>query len=758
MINNKIIQDTQNQIKELCSLLQSLCPIQTLKKAYWEFIFKHLGIETESAIGIKEIHSRFLIEYLQSLFISIDLKKPIRQPTNEEWEKIKQKVKQIHDVFQAPIHLIENQDNFKKSQEDLSLFLQVLSSWHIRGNRYVIHEYEHLNKLLTPHDNILKNLYEVNALDIAKGVQKVCLNLSSYPKFFQEYGSILKQFKPLYNALQKQNVPNQKIKESLKNKIRNSGLKEKKEELENKLFKDDLFDIEKITNWSKSFIKKFSATVGYNKDFLTNGKYPGSPLQKLPIIEKPFLEYDSKFYFFNPYILQDYLYRNIQSAILEDRPNYSKKWNKIQASISENLPFEILEKIIGPHEQIKNFYYKIKDQNGVECWFESDGIILFEEWLFVIEVKSGKMSNKPPAQNVVSHFESIKKLLVKPAEQGRRFIEALKKNKILELYDEKKRNIIRKISIDDFTQSMVMAVSLEQLTDISPQIQYFKQLKLSHEGEAILFISIDDLRVYRDLSNGVIDFFHFLTERKKAFYNKKLTLNDELDHFGMYLKYNEYHDITKNMPNSDLNIFAGYRDEIDRYLGLLFLDPEKAVKPRQSMPSFLEAVIKNLEFNRKSGFIKIGAVIYSLSHESRNSLNQGLINIMSLQYNKRNIMPSIFSLGDLSVSFIIRMPDIQMDFTPRDYAIKNMFIQEKEEILLLDISVDEKNKITNVSFEWIRKSNLNEEDVIKYKEEAKKFADFRYFNKIKQLKGKKVGRNEKCPCGSGKKYKRCHGK
>jgi preprotein translocase subunit SecA len=25
------------------------------------------------------------------------------------------------------------------------------------------------------------------------------------------------------------------------------------------------------------------------------------------------------------------------------------------------------------------------------------------------------------------------------------------------------------------------------------------------------------------------------------------------------------------------------------------------------------------------------------------------------------------------------------------------------------------------------------------------------------LAGKKVGRNEKCPCGSGKKYKHCHG-
>ncbi|MDA1036183.1 MAG: SEC-C metal-binding domain-containing protein [Chloroflexi bacterium] len=24
--------------------------------------------------------------------------------------------------------------------------------------------------------------------------------------------------------------------------------------------------------------------------------------------------------------------------------------------------------------------------------------------------------------------------------------------------------------------------------------------------------------------------------------------------------------------------------------------------------------------------------------------------------------------------------------------------------------------------------------------------------------GRKIGRNEQCPCGSGKKYKKCHGK
>ncbi|WP_424150008.1 SEC-C metal-binding domain-containing protein, partial [Selenomonas noxia] len=30
--------------------------------------------------------------------------------------------------------------------------------------------------------------------------------------------------------------------------------------------------------------------------------------------------------------------------------------------------------------------------------------------------------------------------------------------------------------------------------------------------------------------------------------------------------------------------------------------------------------------------------------------------------------------------------------------------------------------------------------------------------KPKKEDGKKVGRNDPCPCGSGKKYKNCHGK
>ena len=248
----------------------------------------------------------------------------------------------------------------------------------------------------------------------------------------------------------------------------------------------------------------------------------------------------------------------------------------------------------------------------------------------------------------------------------------------------KKGNVIKTISIDDFKESIVMAVSLEQLTDISSQIQHFERFNLNRKGEGVLCISIDDLRTYSDLSNGVIEFFHFLKERKKAFYNPKLTLDDELDHFGMYLKYNQYNNITEGIPKANINIFAGYRDEIDRYLQLSFLYPERKIKkPMQNMPKFLKDILIDLEIKRIPGFIKTGIAIYSLSYEARDKVNKQILDIIKLQKKQRRIRPAVFLWGDLSVPFILRMPSIKSNFISKDYAIKDMFIQEKEEALFL---------------------------------------------------------------------------
>ena len=84
----------------------------------------------------------------------------------------------------------------------------------------------------------------------------------------------------------------------------------------------------------------------------------------------------------------------------------------------------------------------------------------------------------------------------------------------------------------------------------------------------------------------------------------------------------------------------------------------------------------------------------------------------------------------------------------RQYGQKDPLSEFKKEAFVLFEGLLEKIKIDLIKF------LLNLNIVVSNQEEKKEVAD----NKDKNLKEeKKVGRNEKCPCGSGKKFKHCHG-
>ena len=524
----------------------------------------------------------------------------------------------------------------------------------IRGDRYPFHEYEHWMDLLNPHDEVLQKLYNITAQNIAKGMKYLHLSFWSflYKPEWNEFQKVQEKMKLVRYEIEKRHLSEKEIDENLKEDPKKLGIIKEYNDLRVKLFHEELLDVKKITEWPEKFIKKFSASMGSNKEFLTKRKFPGIPLSLLPVRRKPFLEYNSRFFLFHPNILSEFFYHNIREAILEENQTYSNQWNKKQAKISENLTFKIMKEIIGEHEQIKRFHYKVKDENNP--WRECDGILLFEEWLVVVEVKSGKKSSKSPVQDVISHFKSIQNLLIDPANQGRRFIKTLKQESILDLYDGTQRRILRKVSIKDFKQILIMAVSLEQFTDFSTQIQHRGNFGINLEEEAIWFVSIDDLRAYRDVSDGVIQFLHFLTERKKVFRNKKLVFNDELDHFGLYLKYNKYHDLyEENRINACF--FFDLRNDLDIFFYNLFLDPESAVKPKQKIPLVLERILKHLEDNRKEGFVRAGMFICSLDGRSKEEMGNKIQKVISVQRQKNNIIPIMFAFESLSVSYVVKI-------------------------------------------------------------------------------------------------------
>lgn len=112
------------------------------------------------------------------------------------------------------------------------------------------------------------------------------------------------------------------------------------------------------------------------------------------------------------------------------------------------------------------------------------------------------------------------------------------------------------------------------------------------------------------------------------------------------------------------------------------------------------------------------------------------ISIQMIQDNK--FSPSSYGI-DLSHEYIL---------TPKDEDTENTPPKKKK--------IKEETNIEEASYEKLYEDIVNEK---KFSNSLSSQINSLSLNSSNQQKSsKKVGRNENCPCGSGKKYKFCHGK
>ena len=58
-------------------------------------------------------------------------------------------------------------------------------------------------------------------------------------------------------------------------------------------------------------------------------------------------------------------------------------------------------------------------------WYEADGLITYDDHLFVIEVKAGAFTYTSPATDLPATIQSLRGLVLSPASQGGRFVDYL---------------------------------------------------------------------------------------------------------------------------------------------------------------------------------------------------------------------------------------------------------------------------------------------------------------------------------------------
>lgn len=760
----EVVREIDNIISQIIRRVSSLPPGELLKRGYWEMAYHHADISGEIDVGHEGMVSLRMVDYLQGIIASV-------QPANtgqgeiadEDWRELRTLVDKLFIKLNTEFFLCQAAvRKFRESgltQDYMDFYFKAQGYWcNVRGHRYLIHDVPILREVLSPHDSILREFYGLGAKDVVDALEVIRDSLTrgiftvldDCAKFQADLDA------ELAKSLERSSALAQFTSEDAIQKIIDEkGWRERSDDIAGRLTGLDMFDLEKLTHLPKTLLDDLSWSPGEDKEFFGDGEYRGWPLRVWPVFKRPFIKLDNRYYCFDLYSLFDHAYRIIQRLLIKKRPQYSTTWKDKQQEISERIPIDLFEKLL-PGVQIHRqvFYRWYTGSDAIKNWCETDALLIHEDCLIIMEVRGGAFTYTSPTTDFQSHIQSLRNLVLKPAEQGRRFMAYLESGDSVKLYDGD-HNEIDTISRRKFEQVVICAITLDPFTELAAKTQHLKKIGIEVGTYPIWSISIDDLWVYADIFTNPLVFLHFVKERIKAFTLESLEAEDELDHLGLYLKHNLY---TRYVQESHARAkgpikWHGYRADIDRYFSKRFIEPEQCGILQQELSPRVREVLEVLATSRKLGRRKLAAALLDCSGELRDTLGKEIDKELLQQVSSRRAKP-FSSHGEARITlFCWQRGIVDRDRqVASDHARTVMLVANESDRLLLELFY-EAGRLIDIEHEFLSVDSIPGDELARIKHIAELLRRQRLEN-ARLVEGG-IGRNQACPCGSGKKYKKC---
>lgn len=687
------------------------------------------------------------LEYIQSILVSTEnYYKPMPDSVQDDSLKYFEILNLIIELYkETSMFYTYWSAHIKKEQETMNddiiqYIVEAQLTSMVRGDRYQIYEIEHISKLLMPHNEVLIELFQLTAKSFIDGLEKLQYALSSAKA--DASNNLMELFMRFQDKIEIDENPDF---ENLIDDMERDSCQPFIEDL----FGYSLYDVKRVTQWNDKIIDSLSYGLNECKLFF-DGEYPGWPIINLPIQKKPFIKINGVSYCFDYYNLFDNIYRIMQKTITEFKPTYVNDWSHIQQSASEQMVEELFNKLLPGSITFRDNYYP-KNKSLKEC-NENDVIVVYDDILFIIEVKAGSFTYTPAITDYNAHVNSFKALLEKADYQCERTIKYIENNEEASIYDhDKNLKIILKQA--DFREIYSFCVTVDNFNDFAAKAEKLSFINIQSRTIAI---SIDDLRVYSDYFNSPLYFLHYLKQRKLATQIINLNLNDELDHLGMYIKHNMYSITIKEFDDKGSVRLHGYRENIDNYFISLHTDKISFPKPIQQIPERIKEIIEFIEKNNIKNKVYLSSFLLDFASDAKEEMVEGIEYILNRQLQLKSMIP-VMTIGELRYCLFVNQPDVP-DLGEKyksDYVDASILYKKLDNYLLLNLYYDKLNHLEKIDFS---NHSLNSIPKIRYDELyelGEKYAQSRMKSYMKKTGKKKIGRNDICPCGSGKKYKKC---
>ncbi len=647
-------------------------------------------------------------------------------------------------------------------QNTADIQFRAKSNWvMLRGNRYQVLEGEFYRYVLAPHDDVLKEVYGAGAAEVAVGFQAMADALRS------GHAEAILEIKRQFEAAQTLAAAHDGPLDSLTEAWVAANVENAKAagQAIDDLFRGGIANVSRHTTLPATLLADLAYCRGEETEFFAPGDFAGTPYRTLPARKKPLIRLGTDYYAVDPCFARDAGYRALLYNLLQRKPDYRKTFEERQKRMSEAAFADILSAQLPGATVFQEVYYK---DPAINQWSENDTLILIDDALFLVEAKAGAAATiASPALDFGRHAQSVQDLVIKAYEQCARFFNYLHSADEVPIYNrvDGKYKECGRVRRSNYRIMVPIGLTVESFSPFSTYCKELPQIQPLLGKHAFISMSIDDLFVLQRFFSTPGSFVHYMEVRQAVAGISGAHLFDEFDHLGAYLTKNRFDlDIADQLRSGKVNtlIWDRMSDIVDRS----FAGKDWASKrfPTQEFPEEVLGLLGAIDATRASGWLLAESQIRNLGEEGRKNLAKYLADLRK-SLNQHSYRYFTLS-GEKEPLFVwLNRSDREIDWTivnDKASAVAVAVGASKVIVIAAMISVDGSYQQAQ-SFAVYMPTVRTQENAHIYEDASRMTQPRRAVNLnhtenfITPAKSKKLGRNDSCTCGSGKKYKKCHG-
>lgn len=680
--------EIDNFVKEIVVGLEKCDPIRVLQIAANVEMQRNLHISSESELIDNDGIVRY-VEYIQSVFVSSGFILEKNLTTDEEYiSTILVKIGELYKKSKEFINFWSKKDSVsnKYTDSEIDYISESYLMSFVRGYRYQFQQFNYLPTLLQPHSDEFRKIFGITADEILEGLKKLENALSSgLFNAYKELGDYLKGHDSYDDSKFEEFIS--EIQNQTNHPLWNTA---------NKALGVALYDVGSITGWPAKFIDSLSFKIGEAKGFLENKEFLGWPILDLPTQKKPFIKIDGVSYCFNYYVLFDNIYRTLQKTIKDNDSGYTDNWSKLQQAASERIVADLFKKLLPKAKVYIGNYYNSESKKQFE---ENDITVIYDKCVLIIEVKAGSFTYTPSLTDFQSHKKSLETLIVKAEHQCVRTLNYIKLNEKAVFFDtnnKKKAKTKFSISEDSFDYIFTFCVTVDNFNFVEAKIE---KNKLFSIDSGIIAISLDDLDFYANYFKSPLTFLHYLTHRQATTKVKQLYFNDELDHLGLYIKYNMYEKhILKLYPDKKIAVVET-REYFNNYYAARYNKDLQIKKPEQIIPSYIKQIIIFLDNHKMPNKVRLSNFLLDMDEYNQRTFNDFIDCAIRIERLNKRVEPFYLSCDPPICCYVI-IPNVEcrsLDEIKR-HAYCVLQREKQNQGWQIILRLDDSKKITDVSF------------------------------------------------------------